>query len=182
MNSNRSSWISAGLVIFLVVILVGSLLRLNDARAAALDAETNLLQMNGLVKRIETLRQNETRAMLQGEQRVEDSKTWIDCIRAAGIDERQINSINRLPIRRIDQTDYSRDDVLIKVVDITSEQVVNILLKCEDASMAYKTVSAVLARSPTQTATQDKWNLDILLTRLLYSTSDKKPTSDKIPK
>lgn len=175
MKSTREGWLLAGLVIALAVITVASVLRLNEAKAGALDAHDNLARITALANRIYTLRKSQNRAMVQGEQKVESSKNWIQYAQSVQIAERQIVKIERLPLKRIEKTEYSRDDVFMEINAVTATQLVAFLLKCEDAQIGYQATSVHLSRPGNAPAAQDLWNADLLLTRMLYTATNPTP-------
>lgn len=175
MIATRSTWLAACGVTLLVVGTMASLLRLGDAKAAAADARANLDRIAALARRIELLRKSENRAAVQGEQKVESSKSWIEYAQGAQISERQISKIERLPLKEVGNTDYSRDDVFIQIKGISAKQLVQFLLKCESVDVGYQSSSVHLSRVPAAPGERDLWNADLVLTRMLFTATNPTP-------
>lgn len=171
----RSSWLAACMVILLVVGTLASLLRLSDAKAAAVDARANLDRITSLARQIEVLRRSADRAAVRGEQKDESSKNWIEYAQSAQILERQISKIDPLPLKKLGNTDYSREDVSIQIKGITAKQLIQFLLKCESVDVGYHSSSVHLSSVPSAAVERDLWNADLVLTRMLFTATNPTP-------
>ena len=175
MKSQIGKWLLPVTVIVLTALTVGSVLRLSDAKAGALDARENLARVAALANRIEALRKSQNRALVQGEQKIESSKNWIQYAQAVQITERQITKIERLPLKKVGNTEYSRDDVFMQISSVSPTQLVAFLLKCEDAQVGYQATSVHLSRGTKPAGDKEVWNADLLLTRILYTATNPTP-------
>lgn len=162
-------WLIASTFAAVVIASMLSIFHFSESKSAASLASENLYRMQQLKGQIIELRSKQINAHFVGEQPVENSSSWVEYGKAAGISESRLVEINRLPINQIAKTSYSRDDVFIRFVDISGAETVRFLAKCSEASIGYSPVSVHMAARPSIEGEAEKWNVSLVLTRLLYT-------------
>ncbi|MEZ6137062.1 MAG: hypothetical protein R3C53_19380 [Pirellulaceae bacterium] len=149
-------------------------LHLVESAAAARDAAENLARIEAYEAQILVLRNLDSNAHLVGEQPTEATGAWVELAKSAGISEKQLIEINRLPLSKIEKTAYSRDDVFIRLDAVTAEQVVKFCLLCSNASFSYSPLSVQFSatRASVAEGKLETWNTTLVLTRILYTATN----------
>jgi len=175
MKDTKATWVFGACIGVLLVACGVSALRLVEARAAAQDAQENLGRIEDLAERVEELRKLQDRALVQGQQQIESSQTWIEQARTAGIGEQQITEINRLPLQKLKSSNYSRRDVVLRIGGVTAEQIARFLLRCDETAIGYHATSIHMRKVQGNTEPIDRWSAELILTRLLYTATNQTP-------
>ena len=161
-----------------VVACVSGAMRLMEAHAAAGDAASNLDRLDLLKTAIMSLRSMEDRAQLQEKSKVDSNKAILNIARNSAIKETQIIEIERLPLQKLGESGYQRDDVSIRIKDVTAVALMSFLVSCSTPKSGYSPVSVLLRAQPTSDrSSQDVWVADLILTRVLFAA--KNPSSDQ---
>ncbi len=175
--NNRKTLISVIGWTLAVIACVSGVLRLLEAHAAAGDAATNLARLDLLRTAILSLRKMEDRAQVQEKSKGESTKALIGYARNASIKETQITEIERIPLQKLDNSSYQRDDVFIRFKDVNAETLISFLVNCSDPVAGYAPVSVHLRAQPrSEQVKHDVWTAELVLTRVLFAA--KNPTSD----
>ncbi len=160
-----------------VVACVSGALRLIEAHAAAGDAATNLARLDSLKTAIHSLRKMEDRAQVHAQSKGDSTKALIGFARNASINEKQIIEIEHLPLQKMGNSSYQRDDVFLRIKDINADALITFLVNCNEPTAGYSPVSVQLRAQPTNgQASIDMWSAELVLTRVLFAA--KNPTSD----
>lgn len=171
MNTNWSWLVAISVAVGFVGGVLGWL-QLVQSHAAAQDARANLHRMEELRERVIQLRTLDSQALAIGEQPIESTGAWVNYGRSANIPETKFAEINRLPMSKIEKTPYSRDDVFLRLTDVTAEQVVKFATTCSDASIGYSVVSVHFIPAGAQNSDSEAWNVSLVLTRILYTATN----------
>jgi hypothetical protein len=174
--TRATSWLLIGEAVLLALIVL-SVSRLSEAKAALNDSSRNHQVCTQLADEIETMRGMTSVADETQETATLGASQLIALARECGMDERQVSSI-QLPVAvEVEGTDYQRQDISIDLDAVTMEQLIRLALKSENLRDSAKITAINLTsnRQPAvrrQTEVQDSaelWNAELILTQLKYT-------------
>lgn len=154
----------------LIAILVTSFQML-DARAAAQDSADNLAQCQSLSKQITSLREYSVVASQTDQAHGVRNSEITQIGEREGIRESQIAGIDRLPAESIPDTEYKREDMVLRLTGVSMEQLVRCLIAIRDRDGELLPTAVVLRPDRSRvspSAERETWSADVTLTRLVY--------------
>jgi len=134
-------------------------------------AAENLARCNQLSTQIESLRTSKTIALEHPVSPAEISLQFIKATQVAEIPESQVQEVQHLPPIQIAETDFRRDDTLLRFRSVNLRQLTNLLLHLQSQSQPPIPTSLVL-KNPGNASTpsaEETWTVELVLTRLTFA-------------
>lgn len=146
-----------------------SLAHLSNAANTYTEATENLQRMRKLAGEIRHLQQLSRTAYVEGEQPKQAIQPWLDCAKSVGIDK-QLSDFSGSRLIPISNTDYSQEQVFIRLDRVSCDQVFRFLSNAAQQQKEYVPVSMELQSLPKSSKeAQEIWTANLILTRLVFT-------------
>lgn len=173
MNRSQLSHEHLALVSFVLLVPLGLLgwLSLQSARAGYLDMIGQLNECQLLANEITSLRQERSVASRSTLESPLTNDVLLTILTQAEIDQTKLAQIERLPPSPIPNTEYVRDDAIVRLTNATLEEVVKMIVAADRSDQGISATSLNLAwprGSASSSSDAEVWNVDVVLTHLVY--------------
>lgn len=154
------------------LIILGTL-RLVETRTSYQDAHDRLAECQAMVAAIRELRESESVAVGSNEVELNSNEPLHTVVKQAGVLPSQIQSTEWLDAANIEgSNDYQRLDVHLAITGVSMEQVCQLVYLLESPPSDWVCTSASLVPTvagPTEEGKPELWNIDLGLTRLVFT-------------
>jgi hypothetical protein len=172
-------WVLPSWVAILVVSTCLAIFQYQQSTEGVSVASKNLARCHQLATQIEFLRTSKSIALERPVSPANISSQLTQATQAAGISELQVQEVQHLPPVQIAETDFRRDDTILRFRSVTLQILTNLLLQLQSQSQPQIPTSLVL-KSPGDgpgRSVEETWTIELVLTRLTFAaqSSDKSP-------
>lgn len=187
MNKRYAMWIALPLFCALCMLTFG-VLHLIESKKSLADAYTNTKEVYRLCATIEQLRGESRQAVSSDERKAGDTRHILDLLPSSKIPVQSVQKLESLGMKRIEKSEYLRDDVSLTIASITMTQAAEFCIRCAKSDAGYVVTQIRLSRpkvnigirstdspSPTATDPLEHWDVELLLTRLVYQATNPSP-------
>ena len=160
------SWVGV-----LVVLTCLTILHFQQSTEGVRVASENLARCRQLSKQIESLRTSKSIALERPVSPADISSQLIQATQVAGIPESQVQEVQHLPPVQIVETDFRRDDTVLRFRSVNLKQLTNLCLHLQSQPHPPIPTSLVLKSpgdGPARTA-EETWTIELVLTRLTFA-------------
>lgn len=160
------------------VLIAGNLLawlNLQENAASAGDAHKGLLRCRQLQAEIAKLQQVDSIASDVSTAEQDIGAAVPRVLSRIQISEAKLESVSPFPRQQIEQTDYFRDDVTVRLRQVTVEEAIRFMIAVRD-ELEVKPTLASFRNGRSGPTESEQWDIELTLTRLLYiATSRSEP-------
>lgn len=166
-----------GIQLALLIAIVISVLWLQEAKASFQDTWRNQVLCSQLSEEILDLRNLQSVAQDKDVDEDLSNRKLIDLATTFSISENQLQSIQRLIPTKIENTDYSRQDISVTLKSIALPKLLELALALEEQHPSTKITSIRLSSSrqarfrneAVPAGSEEVWNADLVLTQLVFA-------------